>query len=586
MTGRRYIGAALLLAVVAGVAISGGRWPVSATTPASAPAQPANAISISIANAATKQVWMEQAVREFNRRSLSEPEFQVGGRPVIVQSLQEVVDGRRSDYRSGTMVADSLSGKIKPTALSPGDESWLSVLNRDWQTHHGRAATTGAAAVLVRTPLVLAMWQSRARALECWPAAGPACTWERIRALSVSAEGWRLFGQPAWHRLKLGYGYAGESNSGTLSMVLMCMIGAKKSRALSAGDVAPETGCGKMMADIEKSKVHSGNRSGWLLQKLRDGGPEYVDAVITNEAEVIAFNREHGSGLREPLVAVYPQDGTILFNQPYAILDGAPWVSTEQVEAAKVFRKYLLSGPLQEAVRSLGLRPADPAAKLGAPFEVANGVNPDARIVARELPDALVIDRVVEVWHKVRKHAAIVLVFDKSGSMAGSKVGAAIAGAREFVARMDLEDLLMWLPFDTIVYPGVLGRKAELGEKLIGDIGATTAGGGTALYDTVLRALDTLERERAKRGDALRYGIVVLSDGQDTNSRTSLAQLQARLRPAEGDPTAIQIHTIAIGSDAAEAVLRKLASSAHGRFWKGQTRDDMISVYQNIATYY
>jgi len=234
----------------------------------------------------------------------------------------------------------------------------------------------------------------------------------------------------------------------------------------------------------------------------------------------------------------------------------------------------------------MGLRPADLATKLGSPFEIANGVNPAARVVALELPDSLVIDRVVEVWHKVRKHAVVVVVFDKSSSMAGSKVSAAIGGAREFVTRMGLEERLMWLPFDDKVYPGPLGPKSELGEKLLGDISATTAGGGTALYDSVFVALDTLEKERVRLGDSVRYGIVVLSDGRDTNSQASLTQLRARLRPTEGDPTGIQIHTIAIGADADESVLRKIASSAHGRFWKGKTQQDMVKVYQNIATYY
>jgi Ca-activated chloride channel family protein len=587
MSNHQYLGAGLLLIVAVGVFAvhKPGLSPQLDVAPASAKA-PLNAITISIANAATKQEWMRQAIAEFNRRSLSESILQVTGRPVVVENLQEVVDGKSSDYRSGTMVTDTLSRKIKPTVLSPGDESWISVLKRDWRAVDGKAITNGEAPVLVRTPLVLAMWQSRARALGCWPIVEPGCTWERVRALSESAEGWKRHGQPAWRRLKLGYGYAGESNSGTMSMVLMCMIGAGKPNGLTVEDVDARGGCGKMIAAIEKSKVHSGNRSGWLLAKLRDGGPEYVDAIITNEAEVIAFNRDHGSRLREPLVAVYPQDGTLMFNQPYATLDGAPWVTPEQVEAAKIFRKFLLSAPLQDRVRGMGLRPADPSARLGAPFEAANGVNPDARLAALDLPDPLVINRVIEVWHKVRKHAVIVLVFDKSGSMAGGKINAAVAGAKEFVTRMDAEDRLMWLPFDDSLYPGMLGRKSEVAEKLLNDINATTAGGNTALYDAVLAALRTLEGERVKLGDTVRYGIVVLSDGRDSKRGASLAQLEARLQPTEGDPTGIQIHTIAIGADADEGVLKKIAGSAHGRFWKGRTREDMVRAYQNIATYY
>jgi hypothetical protein len=48
----------------------------------------------------------------------------------------------------------------------------------------------------------------------------------------------------------------------------------------------------------------------------------------------------------------------------------------------------------------------------------------------------------------------------------------------------------------------------------------------------------------------------------------------------------IQIHTIAFGSDADEPVLKKIATAAHGRFWKGQTAADMLAVYKSIATYY
>ena len=53
------------------------------------------------------------------------------------------------------------------------------------------------------------------------------------------------------------------------------------------------------------------------------------------------------------------------------------------------------------------------------------------------VPETLVIDRVGEVWHDVRKHAAIVIVFDKSGSMGGSKITSAVKGAQEFVKKMD-----------------------------------------------------------------------------------------------------------------------------------------------------
>src|SRR5437773_3779841 len=46
--------------------------------------------------------------------------------------------------------------------------------------------------------------------------------------------------------------------------------------------------------------------------------------------------------------------------------------------------------------------------------------------------------------------------------------------------------------------------------------------------DAILSADSTLEALRREQGDRYRYGIVVLSDGADTSSRTSLAQLEDR----------------------------------------------------------
>jgi Ca-activated chloride channel family protein len=225
--------------------------------------------------------------------------------------------------------------------------------------------------------------------------------------------------------------------------------------------------------------------------------------------------------------------------------------------------------------------------RLGAPLEPAFGANPDATLIGIGLPEPLVIDRVVEVWHQLRKPAAIALVLDKSGSMAGGKLGAAIAGARAFLDRMGGVDWIYWLPFDSRLYPGVRGPKSEIGEQLAQDVGAATAGGGTALYDAILAADEALQDLRREQGDRYRYGIVVLSDGQDTSSRASLAQVYARFQPSEVDPGGVQIHTIALGSDADRAVLTRIANnSAHGKFWTGDNSAEMVALYQAIATYY
>jgi Ca-activated chloride channel family protein len=550
-------------------------------------ARPAGSVYVSIASSSTKKEWLDQAVTSFNAASKTDTSLQVNTKPVFVEViLEELEPGKKDHYRSGSMVSDILAGKIKPVIASPAEESWIFKLNKEWQAANSKPISTGQAPGLVRTPLVIAMWESRARALDCWPSPKPQCTWERIRALAANPEGWKMFGRPDWGKFKLGYGYVGESNSGTLTAAILCMRGLGKTRGLTLGDVSAGNGCGQMIAAVEKAKVHSGKKSAWLLDRMRTGGPEYLDAITSYEQEVIEFNKNK-SGLREPMVSVYPQDGTVVVTHPFAILDGAPWVSAEQAKAAEIFRKFLLSSEQQSLLLKYGLRPTNPQAPLGPPLEAANGANPAAKLVTIEMPDTLVFDRVREVWHEIKKHAHIAIVFDKSGSMRGDKISHAIRGAEEFVSAMDPKDWLAWLAFDDEIYVRTQGLKSNIGEQLLSDIRSTTAGSGTALYDTVATAFDLVENARKTHGDSVRYGIVILSDGMDTNShKATLALLEAKLKPSEQDPTGIQIHTIGIGADADDAVLKKIANMAHGKYWKVKNPADVVDVYKEIATHY
>jgi Ca-activated chloride channel family protein len=151
---------------------------------------------------------------------------------------------------------------------------------------------------------------------------------------------------------------------------------------------------------------------------------------------------------------------------------------------------------------------------------------------------------------------------------------------------MDREDDLIWMPFDSEVYLVAQGNKSEIGENLSRVIGGTVADGGTALYDAVAEAYRTLEARRSKDGDTARYGIVVLSDGDDTSSKkTTLPQLEALLKGTEADPFGIQIHTIGVG-EANDQVLKKIAESSHGRYWKVKDPKVLAAVYRAIVPYF
>ena len=127
-----------------------------------------------------------------------------------------------------------------------------------------------------------------------------------------------------------------------------------------------------------------------------------------------------------------------------------------------------------------------------------------------------------------------------------------------------------------------------MGEQLEDEICSTTARGETALYDAVSHAYGVLESRRKIEGDTARYGIVVLSDGDDTSSdEATLAILESLLTSTEGNLAGIQVHTIGIGEDADDDTLTKIANfTPGGRYRKVKDPSTIEAVYKRISKYF
>jgi Ca-activated chloride channel homolog len=84
------------------------------------------------------------------------------------------------------------------------------------------------------------------------------------------------------------------------------------------------------------------------------------------------------------------------------------------------------------------------------------------------------------------------------------------------------------------------------------------AWGGTALYDVVVRALDTLSRQTGRRA------LVIFSDGDDQSSQASYEQVERLVR--EGDAT---LFMVGLGRgatiDALKDKMEQLAAASGGR---------------------
>jgi VWFA-related protein len=129
------------------------------------------------------------------------------------------------------------------------------------------------------------------------------------------------------------------------------------------------------------------------------------------------------------------------------------------------------------------------------------------------------------------------IVLDTSGSMAGEKMDAARAALRRFV--YDLlkpGDEMFLYRFDS--WPVLVQGWTEDRARLTHGLGSVSPSGGTALYDAVAEAIP-LAGEGSRRKKAL----VVISDGNDTNSTTHVDELQPLIRESE-------VMVYAIGLDA------------------------------------
>jgi hypothetical protein len=382
--------------------------------------QPNEPVEITIANSSAKKDFIAQAVEAFNEASQSDGRFQIHEslglqrKPLVVRLIKEELEpGVRDDYRSGTMIRHLLntqtggSPQIRPVIASPAELSWIVSLKEEWI---GPMITTGEALGVAHTPFAIAMWRSRAAALGCWPTAGPECTWTQLGKLASSPDGWGRLGHPEWGRLKFGAGIPGKSNSGTLLQVFSCISGLKESALLLPGEVGLEdirldNGCGQAIAGFDRALTVTLEKSDEVLTEMRKGGPAFLDAAATNEHEVFKLNQNYGVLLPEPVVAVYPQDGTIMNTHPFAVLDGAPWVRAEQVRAAIIFREFLLTPEQQAKLAMHGFRPANP---VGVATEAEReqwrrwGANLDANLAIVELPSPQIITAIINIWESVR----------------------------------------------------------------------------------------------------------------------------------------------------------------------------------------
>jgi Ca-activated chloride channel family protein len=514
---------------------------------------------VSFAYSPEKEKLLVPLVRRFNASGAK-----VGGKPVFV-SAQNVASGDAE-----TKIA---AGRLKLTAWTPSSSLWGRLVNFDADQPY--APDTNPS--IVRTPLVIAMWEPMARALG-YPKRK--LGFADILKLARSSEGWGAFGHPEFGPFKLVHTNPDFSTAGLSSVVAEYYSATGKKEGLTTADVKAAR---SQVKDIEQSIVHYGDTTLFISDQLRRNGAGYASAVAMEEATLVDFNQRRGN--RDKLVAIYPAEGTFFSDNPYITLN-APWVTAAQRQGAAAFGDYLAKNIDASTAARYGFRPSDLDAEPEAPLTAANGVDPKQPERVLGLPEPRVLDAVKKTWREDRKPANVLLVVDTSGSMNDeNRLRNAKDGLRTFLREVAPQDRVGLTVFNdrvTALSP-IAPIRGNRG-RLQGLVSGLVADGGTAIYD----ATDDGVAQVTKLADTSRINaVVLLTDGEDTDSSTSVDALVRKLDGQGDSSRRVRVFTIAYSAGAAGAAqkLARISQASGGKEYTGST-DDIETVYRSISSFF
>lgn len=491
-----------------------------------------------------------------------------------------------------------------PTLWSPASTVWT-----DRVAAAASPSLVGDPQSFTYTPVVFGMPEPMARALG-WPAKSLSIT--DLAALCQDPAGWGSVGKGVWGSFKISKTNPNTSTTGLSTILMQSYEAAHKTSDLTGADVNAAADFSRV---FEECVIHYGDTTGNVLSTLyKDtqqgaGGSGYVSAVALEETSLINYNLgnpdshtvQPGEKLTPPkdkLVAIYPAGGSLWSDNPITVL-GADWVTDAQRTAGEAFMAFLQTPAAQKILPEYGFRPLDANTGLGDLFTAAHGVDPAQPAVSLPKPGVDTISAALDQWEQVRKPSSVLELIDISGSMdesignGRSRLDGAVDGAQSTLSHFRGTDEIGVWAFTTGVGSGAgknvvtvrdisaLGSDRETLNGSLADLRYAHRA-GTPLYDAVLTAYTAMSA-RAEPGRI--NAIVLLSDGQDTDSQTSLDSLVTRLKSSSaegGDAAPVRIFAIAYGESADKSALRRIAEATGGQVFDASDPQRIDLVFASV----
>lgn len=530
---------------------------------------------------------------------------EIGGRCTVVRP-RSVASGLAATLIPQGWPDPEVNGE-PPVIWSPAASAWAGIVN-----DRAGQVLAPAGTPFMLTPLVIAMPRPMAEALG-WP--NETLGFADLLTLANDPAGWGSVGHPEWGPFRLGKTNPNFSTSGLNFTIAEYYAAVGKSQGLTIEDLARPAAV-EFASQIESSVVHYGDitmtfLNNWFAADARGTALTYASVVAVEEKSVIDYNLGNPDGVlspgeeprvpRDPLVAIYPEEGTLYSDSPFIVLD-TEWVDDDERAAAAAFEEFVQRPENQRTVLASGFRPNNATVPLADPIVVANGVDPAQPTAELEVPSPDVLIGILDSWAELRKDARVLLVLDISGSMGEFADGqrtrldlaqeAAISALEQFKAT---DDVGLWV-FSTdlgepdpnvreLVPIGPIGEQREAIATAIADQFPTN---GTPLYDVAEQAYEQMLGEY----DPARINAIVLltdgenDDGVPDDDDQQFADLIASLqRGSEGSSAQpVRLFTISYGETADVTTLRAISQATRAATYNASNPATINQVFTAVIS--
>lgn len=529
-----------------------------------------------------KAAWIYEATETFNQEGVET----ASGKRVCVNAIPKGSGDSVNEIKNGGAGPDEVH------ATSPASDLYVNLINFE-TNDSGTGDLLAVEGFLVSSPVVIAAWESVVEKLG------------GDQDLSWKA----LFERTGADGLRYGQTNPERSNSGFSALIAQFFAGAEsaggKPVARLSMAAVEDPRVQEFVTKVHDHVIHYGASTGFYAEKMTRGGPQYADAAVLYESDVIQANHQiRKDGLGYPrLLALYPSEGTFVSNHPFAIVK-RDWVDADEQEGAKRYFEYLMSPAVQAQALPYGFRPGvaldiDPGI-YDRVWNAENGTQSFAtvhRFLAA--PSGAVVKAVRDAFRTIKNEAIAYLIIDRSGSMDAkirdaergemrTRMAMAVESAELLASRMQDQDRLALLFYDyAVAYSDLTpkGRPIAMDaagkQKLAEALELARPKGGTAMRSAIAAAWDDICADyKANPSQAAIRVIVVLTDGKDNASKIATDELIKKIGYSKadghggyfGDPQCrIPVFGVAFGEKADDRDLSAITEAAGGETRRGDS---------------